>query len=1026
MLKVLAYFLLFMALNGQTSLGQVMNGQTCNGCPPAAAPSPQPPFLPPLPEEEVDAVKSLLQLMRPYSPLGPAYFFNLSCHYIKFSSALTCNCTLEDKTCRVVTIYLSGQDLTGSIPPEIGNLSHLESLDLSSNSLNGSIPNTLVKLSQLSVLNLCDNKLGGALPKFLPELKSLRSLYLCNNLFNESIPREIGGCPKLEYLSLSNNSLSGKLPDELGHVSTLRGLFLAENQFWGRLPESLGSLAHLERMYVMNNLFDDQLPQSFQKLTKLKTFNIRGNAFNKSIPGYIFEWDKLEKLVLMGNNFEGHLPNKILGLPNLTYLTLRNCSLTGPIPDYIWWFTNLLYLDLSFNNLMGIIPPDLSQFQLQFIFLRSNNLSGTVPGWLTSLSYSGSYVDVSENSFTNVTLTDGNISPNLNLFECCSQYRDTRSKWQHAGYYCANDTQIYDHLYINCGGKATSVDGRDYEADTQSYGGSTFFLSANKTWAYSSMGTFLEASEDKYILDKTYISNSDASLYSNARIAPISLKYYGFCLKNDNYTVKLDFAEIGWDTNTSSTIRKRVFDVEVQGGQHYLRDFDIQKEAGYVNRVFTKKFNVSVNDSRLEIHLYWTGKGSTYTPTTYYGPSISAITVKPAWELEPEPEPEPEPVPRKKISSSVIAGIVGSAVVLILALSWALVRIRHRKLKDGGLELFPGGVFDFNKLKAATNSFDPDNKIDVAGNVYKGELDGIQIAVKQLSAKSEEGAHEFITAIGTISALKHPNLATLMGSCAEQNLLVYKYMENVSLQHALFGPAEVKSELNWETRYKICLGVARGLACLHESKQQVIHCNIKPTNILLDKDFTVKISDFGYSQFHDSQRVDARPNKDKTALGRLPKPKITGHMAPEQIQGIPLTPKADVYSFGIIALEIVSGQEIITLRSKGSNDYLLNTASKLEKEGNLLALVDQDLKSKHKPKEALTMLCLAMQCVNQSFDLRPTMSYVVNVLEGNEKFDISSASKPRSTHSGSTSHGETSNPTISPSTSNEIDDSQRH
>ena len=78
------------------------------------------------------------------------------------------------------------------------------------------------------------------------------------------------------------------------------------------------------------------------------------------------------------------------------------------------------------------------------------------------------------------------------------------------------------------------------------------------------MGTFLEASEDKYILDKTYISNSDASLYSNARIAPISLKYYGFCLKNDNYTVKLDFAEIGWDTNTSSTIRKRVFDVEVQ------------------------------------------------------------------------------------------------------------------------------------------------------------------------------------------------------------------------------------------------------------------------------------------------------------------------------------------------------------------------------------------------------------------------------------------------------------------------------
>nr|XP_027105629.1 probable LRR receptor-like serine/threonine-protein kinase At1g53430 isoform X2 [Coffea arabica]XP_027105630.1 probable LRR receptor-like serine/threonine-protein kinase At1g53430 isoform X2 [Coffea arabica] len=972
------------------------------------------------------------------------------------------------------SLDLSGQDLTGSIPPEIGNLSHLESLNLSSNSLVGSIPNTFVKLSQLSVLKLCDNKLEGPLPKFLPELKSLRSLYLCNNLFNESIPPEIGGCPKLEYLSLSNNSLSGKLPDELGHVSTLRGLYLADNQFWGRLPESLGSLAHLEEMSVMNNLFDDQLPQSFRYLKKLEYFNILGNAFNKSIPGYIFEWPELEKLILMGNNFEGHLPNKILGLPKMAYLainnlpggktdvsfpdihnmvslyflTLRNCSLTGPIPDYIWRFTNLFYLDLSFNNLTGKIPPDLNQSQPQFVFLRSNKLNGTVPGWLTSLSNSGSYVDVSENSFTNVNLTNGNISSNLNLFECRSQYSDTRSKWQQAGYHCDNDTQIYDHLYINCGGNATSVDGHDFEADTQSDGGSTFFLSTNKTWAYSSMGTFLDADEDEFILDKTCnISNTDVSLYSNARIAPISLKYYGFCLKNGSYTVQLHFAEIGWDTNGSSTIGKRVFDVDVQGGQYYLRDFDIQKEAGDVNKVITKEYNVSVTNSRLEIHLYWTGKGSTYNPTKYYGPSISAISVYPV--PRPEPVPVPPPPPGKnKFPRSAIAGIVGSALVfgiLILALSWALVRIRHRKLK--GLELHPGVVFDYKKLKAATNGFAPDNKIDGVGNVYKGELDGIQIAVKQLSAKSEEGAHEFVTAIGTISALKHPNLATLMGSCTEQNqlLLVYKYMEKVSLQHALFGPAEAKLELNWETRAKICLGVAKGLACLHESKLQVIHCNIKPTNILLDKDFTVKISDFGYSQFHDSRHVDAQPNKgktalgshdsqhvdaplvkDKTALGSLPKPKITGHMAPEQIQGIPLTPKADVYSFGIITLEVVSGQEFCTLRSKDSNDYLLNKAYKHQEEGNLIALVDPDLKSNYKPDEALRMLCLAMKCVNQSFDLRPTMSSVVKILEGNEKFDISSASKPRSTHSGSTSHGETSNTTISPSTGNEIDDSQRH
>ncbi|CDP20201.1 unnamed protein product [Coffea canephora] len=338
---------------------------------------------------------------------------------------------------------------------------------------------------------------------------------------------------------------------------------------------------------------------------------------------------------------------------------------------------------------------------------------------------------------------------------------------------------------------------------------------------------------------------------------------------------------------------------------------------------------------------------------------------------------EPEPVPSNhKISSSVIAGIVGSALVfgiLILALSWALFRIRLRKLRGILEPLNPGFKnFDFSKLNAATNGFDRRNMIDVAGNVYRGELDGIQVAVKRLSEKSEEGAHEFITAIGTISALKHPNLATLMGSCTEQNqlLLVYKYMENVSLQHALF--AEVKSELNWETRYKICLGVAEGLACLHESKLQVIHCNIKPTNILLDKDFTVKISDFEYSQFHDSKHSFV----------------CRGHMSGEQIQGFPLTPKADVYSFGIITLEIVSGQEICPLGGREEVCFFFFFwAYKHQVEGNLTALVDPDLKSSnYEPDEAHTMLCLAMTCVNPTADDRPTMSSVVKTLKDSEKF----------------------------------------
>lgn len=495
--------------------------------------------------------------------------------------------------------------------------------------------------------------LEGPIPNFLGQLKKLRSLYLCNNGFNGSIPHELGSLP-LEYLSLYNNDLSGELPVELGYISSLRGLYLYDNILNGTLPQQLGNLRKLQHMYLMNNFFNGELPSSFEYMTNLKGFNIRGNNISGTIPRFISKWQNLEKLILTGNNFEGSLPTEISSLATLTYLavndlagggtdvlfpdfrnlsslevlTLRNCSLTGPIPDFVWQFNSLSYLDLSFNSLTGEIPAVVKLFP-KYIFLRRNNLRGSVPGWLVNLSKS--YVDISENSFTSVTLPSGNISSDLNLFDCCSELSNVEKRWPEADYSCDSNTQTYDQLYINCGGGATSVNGSNYEADLKPFGGSTFFLSDNKTWAYSSMGTFSDAVHDNYILNsECNIPNTDTSLYLNARIAPISLKYYGFCLKNDNYTVRLHFAETGWNTKIASRIRKRVFNVEVQGGQHYLRDFDLEKEARQkVDKVVTRDFNVSVNDSRLEIHLYWSGKGSTLNPTKYYGPLISAITVFP-------------------------------------------------------------------------------------------------------------------------------------------------------------------------------------------------------------------------------------------------------------------------------------------------------------------------------------------------------------------------------------------------------------
>ncbi|CAL5345226.1 unnamed protein product [Camellia sinensis] len=621
-----------------------------------------------------------------------------------------------------------------------------------------------------------------------------------------------------------------------------------------------------------------------------------------------------------------------------------------------------------------------------------------------------------------------------------------------------------DHLYINCGGGVAPINGTEYEADNDTLGGSHFFLSPNKKWGYSSMGSFYESypgwwsqspSQSKYLSYKTCDLNmSDAILYSTARIAPISLKYYGFCLKNGHYTVKLHFAEIAWNqkrglnqTKLSSTL-KRIFNVKIQDKQVEITNFNIVEQAMGVDQNSTQEFKVHVNNSRLEIHLYWAGKGSTGYRFPQYGPLISGISVHRV---------------KDKLSPLVIAGIVASAL-LILALAilslWKLGCFRKKGMHDEelkGMELLSGSFFNARQIKAATQNFSPAMKLGEGGfgSVYKLGvlLNGTAIAVKQLSSKSRQGIREFVNEVGTISALQHPNLVKLLGCCAEDNqlLLVYEFMENNSLAHALFGPDEVRSRLNWPTRVQICLGIAKGLTFLHEeSKLKIVHRDIKPTNILLDKDFNAKISDFGFAKLYEEEVTHVITKIAGT----------TGYMAPEYAMRGHLTNKADVYSFGVVTLEIVSGKNSTSYRPNDENVYLLDLQSVkvhacvggtsvredqrilssgvhvvvgtpgrvfdmlrrqslrpvyikmfvldeademlsreayvLRQKGNLIELVDPSLGSDYSSEQANTILELAMSCTNLSPSLRPPMSEVVKTLEGKSKIVGASPSVPYS------------------------------
>ncbi|KAJ6926115.1 LRR receptor-like serine/threonine-protein kinase [Populus alba x Populus x berolinensis] len=294
-----------------------------------------------------------------------------------------------------------------------------------------------------------------------------------------------------------------------------------------------------------------------------------------------------------------------------------------------------------------------------------------------------------------------------------------------------------------------------------------------------------------------------------------------------------------------------------------------------------------------------------------------------------------------------------------------------------GLDLKTGS-FTLRQLRAATNNFDPANKIGEGGfgSVYKGELsDGTVIAVKQLSPKSRQGNREFVNEIGMISGLKHPNLVKLYGCCIEgdQLLLVYEYMENNSLARALFGAETGALLLDWPTRFKICVGIARGLAFLHEgSVIRIVHRDIKGTNVLLDKDLNAKISDFGLAKLSEAENTHISTRVAGTI----------GYMAPEYALWGYLTDKADVYSFGVVALEIVSGRSNSSYNPTNESVCLLDWAFVLQKRGNLMAMVDPKLRSEFNKEEAEKMIKVALLCANASPSLRPTMTAVVSMLEG--------------------------------------------
>ncbi|XP_044946919.1 cold-responsive protein kinase 1-like [Hordeum vulgare subsp. vulgare] len=287
-------------------------------------------------------------------------------------------------------------------------------------------------------------------------------------------------------------------------------------------------------------------------------------------------------------------------------------------------------------------------------------------------------------------------------------------------------------------------------------------------------------------------------------------------------------------------------------------------------------------------------------------------------------------------------------------------------------------IYSSKELKRATRNFCSGNKLGQGsfGCVYLGKLkNGQKVAIKVLSSESKQGTREFLNELSVISSITHHNLVKLHGCCVDggQKMLVYNYLENNSLARTLFSNAHSSIRFDWRTRVKICIGVADGLAYLHEEiRPHIVHRDIKASNILLDKDLSPKISDFGLAKLfpgnmtHISTRV----------AGTL------GYLAPEYAIRGQLTKKADVYSFGVLLLEIVSGRWHTDPRLPLQDQFLLETAWTLYESGDLGSIIDKTLKDGYGTDEAHRFLKIGLLCTQDSPKVRPSMSTVAKMLKG--------------------------------------------
>ncbi|KAE8707552.1 Receptor-like protein kinase 5 [Hibiscus syriacus] len=854
-------------------------------------------------------------------------------------------------TCQnLVHLDISQNLLTGELPHTLADLPNLKYLDLTGNNISGDFPDSFGRFQKLEVLSLVYNLLDGTIPAYLGNISTLKMLNLSYNPFSPGrIPPELCNLTNLEILWLTECNLIGEIPDSLGRLKKLTDLDLALNNLVGNIPSSLTELVSVVQIELYNNSLTGELPRGFSNLTKLKLLDASMNQLTGTIPDELTQLP-LESLNLYQNYFEGSLPSSIADSPALYELRLFQNRLTGELPVNLGKNSPLRWLDVSSNLFTSPIPPSLCEKgNLEELLMIYNSFSGHVPSSLAECR-SLNRIRLGYNKLSG-EIPDGFWGlPHVYLLELVNnsisgQIGKSIAKAANLSLLILSRNNFNGSLpeeiglvgnLVQLSASNNKFSGPLPESIVKLDGLGILDLHGNEL-----DGELPSGIESLKRLNELNLAKNDFSGKIPVGIGSLSLLNY-LDLSNNQLTGRVPFS------------------------LQHLKLNQLNLSNNLLSGELPPLFNEELYKSSFMGNPGLCGNISDLC-TGRCGDKHKGYV----WLLR---------------SIFVLA-----ALVLLVGVVWFYFKYRSYK-KARAIHKSKWTLTSFHKLGFSEyeilDCLDEDNVIGrgSSGKVYKVVIgNGEAVAVKKLwrgvkkgseSVHLEKGPAQaqddwFQAEVETLGKIRHKNIVKLWCSCTTRDckLLVYEYMPNGSLGDLLHSSKS--GLLDWPTRYKIIVDAAEGLSYLHhDCVPPIVHRDVKSNNILLDGDFHARVADFGVAKVVDAAGNGAKSMSIITGS--------CGYIAPEYAYTLRVNEKSDIYSFGVVILELVTGGLPID-PEYGEKDLVRWVCTTLDQKG-----VDHVLDSKLDPcfkDEIYKVLNIGLLCTSPLPINRPSMRRVVKMLQ---------------------------------------------